>query len=52
MNTTKPIEEEKVVCTMCENVMYEDDLELLKDGEEYYKGCPKCKTDAYLKEAD
>jgi hypothetical protein len=26
----------------------EEELKLLKDGEEVYKGCPKCETDEYL----
>lgn len=43
VKTEKP----EVKCNMCEWEGMEDDLELLYDGE-YYNGCPKCKTDAYL----
>ena len=47
-------------CNQCMKVFYsEDDLELLPDTPEdplgeilYYKGCPTCKTDAYLMDLD
>lgn len=35
----------------CNNTMKEydeDDLIMLEDDGEYYKGCPCCQTDAYL----
>lgn len=39
----------QVRCNNCMSVFdSDDDLELLPDGKEWFKGCPKCKTDGYL----
>ena len=40
----------KVICGNCENIFYEDELELFYDKGEWFKGCPNCKTDEYLKD--
>lgn len=62
LETQKPIEEmefhelvnywnekdKEVQCNNCMNKYYEDELELIKEKSEYYKGCPNCKTDNYL----
>jgi len=38
-----------VKCNMCGEHFHEDELEMLQeDDEEYFKGCPNCKTDGYL----
>lgn len=47
-----------IVCNYCENYYYEDinderdinSLEIIWDEEndEFFKGCPLCKTDSYL----
>jgi len=39
---------EEVKCNNCNFIGVEDDLEILKDNTEYFKGCPNCKTDSYL----
>ena len=39
---------EAVKCNDCQFISEEDDLEILKDNTEYFKGCPNCKTDSYL----
>ena len=39
---------EAVKCNDCQFIGEEDDLEILKDNTEYFKGCPNCKTDSYL----
>lgn len=40
------------MATRCNNCMRlfksDDGLELFKDGDEWFKGCPDCRTDAYL----
>lgn len=41
-----------VICNRCGKEMYEEDLVLYFDENEYYKGCPSCKTDAYLMDID
>lgn len=41
----------KIRCNNCMRIFNsEEELELLKDNEanEFYKGCPTCKTDSYL----
>ena len=40
--------ESKVRCNNCMGEYTEDELELLEDKNGNFKGCPKCKTDAYL----
>ena len=43
------MKEYKIKCTNCEKLYIDDDdLEIQKDGKEYYKGCSQCKTDNYL----
>lgn len=37
-----------VGCGNCEFLGQESDLILLPDGQEYFKGCPNCKTDGFL----
>jgi hypothetical protein len=39
---------EEVKCNNCNFIGVEDDLEILKDNTEYFKGCPNCKTDSSL----
>ena len=39
---------ETVKCNECQFIGNEDNLEILKDNTEYFKGCPNCKTDSYL----
>lgn len=39
---------EAVKCNACQFIGEEDDLKILKENTEYFKGCPNCKTDAYL----
>ena len=39
---------ETVKCNSCQFIGFEDNLEILKDNTEYFKGCPNCKTDEYL----
>ena len=41
-------EEESCRCNKCMTVYFEDDLELLKDKDGFFKGCGVCKTDAHL----
>jgi Pyruvate/2-oxoacid:ferredoxin oxidoreductase delta subunit len=48
--------EEIVKCNNCSNYFYEDitdernnnSLELFSDNGDFFKGCPKCKTDDFL----
>lgn len=48
--------DEIVVCNMCGNYFYEEigderntnSLMIFKDIAGFFKGCPKCKTDAYI----
>lgn len=35
-------------CNNCMRVFRDDELELFRDGDEWFKGCPNCKTDEYL----
>ena len=37
-------------CLKCENEFYEEHLAILKEGDEFFKGCPYCGTDAYLQD--
>lgn len=40
-------------CNNCYTYFVNDNgLELFKDNEGYFKGCPKCETDAYLMDLD
>jgi Zn finger protein HypA/HybF involved in hydrogenase expression len=39
---------EAIKCNDCQFIGEEDDLKILKDNTEYFKGCPNCKTDSYL----
>ena len=41
--------DERCRCNNCMRVFRDDsELELFKDGDEWFKGCPDCKTDGYL----
>ena len=42
----------KVICGNCENIFDEEELELLHDDGGWFKGCPYCKTDGYLKDLE
>ena len=42
----------KVICGNCENIFDEEELELFRDGNGWFKGCPHCKTDGYLKDLE
>ena len=44
------MEKTKVICGDCENIFYEDELELFYDKGEWFKGCSIYKTDKYLKD--
>lgn len=36
-------------CNFCLSVFRdESELQLLRDGDEWYRGCPDCRTDEYL----
>ena len=37
-----------LICNKCVTVYSDDDLELLRDNDGFFKGCGVCKTDAYL----
>lgn len=39
-----------VRCNMCYSIYEEEDLAIMEDAHGYFKGCPTCKTDAYLME--
>lgn len=39
----------RIRCNNCETIFEsEDDLQTLQEDNEFFKGCPKCKTDKYL----
>ena len=42
----------KVICGNCENIFDEEELELFRDGSGWFKGCPYCETDGYLKDLE
>jgi len=58
--TKVPEGEEVVRCNYCWNYFYDEitdernlnSLEFIKDGDEFFKGCPVCKTDDYLIDVD
>ncbi len=39
-------------CNNCGTAYRENDLDLFKDGDEWFKGCPKCETDGHLRYFD
>ncbi len=38
----------KTKCNNCENIFFDYEFELLKDGQEFIKVCPYCETDSFL----
>lgn len=43
----------KCRCNNCMRMFRDDsELELSKDGDEWFKGCPDCKTDGYLMDVE
>ncbi len=43
------IEQKTIRCNNCYRLFTNDDeLEIIPDGKEFFKGCPVCKTDEYL----
>ncbi len=58
---TNVAENEAVVkCNNCDNFFYEEitdernnnALEIIEEDDEYFRGCPICKTDKYLADVD
>ena len=58
---TNVAENEAVVkCNNCDNFFYEEitdernnnSLEIIKEDDEYFRGCPICKTDKYLADVE
>lgn len=49
-----------VKCTNCDNFFYEEitdernnnALEIINENDEFYRGCPICKTDKYLADVE
>jgi len=41
-----------VKCNNCENEWHEDSLWLLRDGQDWMKACPVCKTDEFLTDTE